>query len=188
MKNNVFDLSDWRESKQQVLERLFSEHGAALRSFLRGRLGLAGELDDIVQEVFLKLANIDNLCERMAAGRGNNRAFIFTVANNLVVDLERQKTVRRHYDESEKDNAGSVTLEVTPETILVAEQELDIVKRTIMLLTPNCRQVFVLNRFKHQSYQQIADQMGVSVKQIEKYMSTALVKIRDAVYLAKGVE
>lgn len=185
-KNNVVDLKGRRqETKEQVLERLFHEHGAALRKFLRGRTGSDDDLEDVVQDVFLRLAKMDDLDERMKAGQGNSRAFIFTAANNLVVDLERRKAVRWKYKARHRDEASEQIQDVTPERMLSADRDLAMVKRVIMKLRPNCRRAFVLNRFENMSYPQVADTMGISVKQVEKLMSSALVKLRDAARRAR---
>ncbi len=184
--SKVVDLKGRRqETREQVLERLFREHGAALRRFLRGRTGSDDDLEDVVQEVFLRLAKMDDLDERMGVGRGNSRAFIFTAANHLVVDLERRKAVRWQYKARFRDEASEQVQNVTPDRILSADRDLHMVKDVIMKLRPNCRQAFVLNRFENLSYPQVADRMGISVKHVEKLMSSALVKLRDAARRAR---
>ncbi len=181
---NVVDLSGRpRETREQVLERLFNEHRDALCAFLWVRLGVDQEVDDIVQDVFARLADLDDLPERLPPGNHSNRAFIFTIANNHVLNLEKHRQVRRRYVEQQTSahNAGSDGLvEVSPEVVALAEQELERVKQVILKLRPNWRDAFILNRFKHWSYRDIAVVMGVSVKQVEKYMKHALVHVRRA--------
>lgn len=179
--DNVVDLSGLRhETRKQVLERLFTEHGAALRDFLRARTGLTEDLDDIVQEVFVKLANLTDLHEKAALQSGSTRAYLFTAANNLVLDRQRRQVLQRAYHIEQGRGDSHITLEVTPERIIEGIQDLAVVKRTILKLPPKCRKVFLLHRFENWSYRQIAREMGLSVKQIEKYMSQALVSIREA--------
>ena len=184
--NNVYDLDGRpRETRDQVLERLFREHGPALRGFLRVRIGAHADLDDVIQELFLKLAGMKDLYRRIGPQSGSNRAFLFTAANNLMVDMERRGTTRHHYtNEYQKQVTGNAR-EDTPEAMAQVAEELDIIRRAIIDLRPNWRRAFVLNRFEHKSYRQIAAEMGVSVKQIEKFMSNALARIRAAVRDAK---
>lgn len=194
-RNNVFLLTERRrkvreETREQVLERLFSEHGAALRGFLRVSLDVGEEAEDIVQEVFIKLAKLDNLQERLPHGGVSNRSFLFAIANNLVVDMERSKRVRRDYarelqaearDEFQVHNAS-------PETITLAKKELEQVKKVLMQMRPCWREAFILNRFRHRSYREIAMDMDISVKTVEKYIKKALIQIKATVQDLKGVE
>ncbi len=103
---NVFELQRrLNKDRQAVLERLFNEHATALRIFLRGRLGHGEELEDVLQEVFVRLARMDDLPERLEAGRKGSKTFIFTIANNLIVDMERRRAVRYRYNEAESADA-----------------------------------------------------------------------------------
>lgn len=188
--DNIVRLADKRrESKEQVLERLFREHGSALRGFLRVSLQVGSEMEDIVQEVFAKLAKLDDLQERLPEGKSSNRAFLFTMANNLVVDMERRKRVRRQYAmEQSSDAVEQSRPDDSPEAITLAEQELAVVKDVLKQMRPCWREAFILNRFRYRSYSQIAIDMNISVKTVEKYIKKALMQIRKAVLEIKGVE
>lgn len=188
-KDNVVDLERRRQQvTAQVLKQLFDEHAVPLRSFLAARLGSRADLDDIVQDVFLRLAKVSNLDERMTDDRGSCRAYLFTIGSNLVMDLKRKQQVRSEYAqekyELDREHAG----EASPETILAARQDLAVIKTAILSMPPAWRKVFLLSRVELMSYRQIANQLGVSVKQIEKYMSKALKCIRDSVQQAHQQE
>lgn len=182
-KSRVIDLSGRRrEDKTQVLERLFSEHSEALRAFLRGVMGSSHELEDVVQEIFAKLAREEDLVARLPDDRAKWRSYLVAMANNLIVDMARYRQVRRKYLDREKyrltEEDGVVN--ASPEAIALTRQQLEALKDVILGLKPRWRQAFILNRFNHKSYRQIADEMGVSVKQIEKYMKQALMRVRAA--------
>ncbi len=178
----VVNFTGWRrETKSEILERMFKEHGGALRSFLRARIGSGVDIDDVVQEVFLRLAKMDDLFDSLSPCSGSNRSFILTAANNMVVDMERRKAVRKKYNADHSDQEKQRVTEITPEKIAEESEQLEMINRVIMDMRPNWRRVLILNRLENKSYRQLAGEMGVSVKQIEKYMSRALATIRDAV-------
>ena len=179
-----------RETQRQALDRLYSDHQLALRKFLRARLAVGQDLDDIVQEVFAKLARIDNLPQLLPIGAPGNVSYLLRMANNLVFNHERHKAVRRRHLEIEKSRIQreSASFDRTPEHITVVREELDRLRGVIAGMRPNWRQAFVLNRFKQKTYKEIAIFMGVSVKQVEKYMQQALVVIRRALCEAKEAE
>lgn len=182
--SNVIDLKGRSlETTDQVLERLFSEHGEALRGFLRVRMArLEADLEDVVQEVFIRLAKLDNLQQRMPAGGDSNRSFILAMANNLVVDLERQKSVRLRFVEREqtrgRDEQG-VDHE-SPEMLAQASQEMERLKQVLIGLKPTWRNAFILNRLMRKSYVETAAEMGVTVKQVERFLKSALIHIQRA--------
>src|SRR3546814_9993529 len=64
------------------------------------------------------------------------------------------------------------------ERTVLAQQELQIVRRVILELSPKCRKVFLLSRTHCQTYPEIAELCGISVKMVEKYISQALAALR----------
>lgn len=177
--DNVVDFNRQPEKeRKQIIKQLFNSYRSDLLAFLRMRMGTAHELEDVLQEVFIRVAKIDNLTVKLSLERSDNLSYLFSIANNLVVDLERHKLVKRNYAKQFLEEQPNYSNELTPEKIALNEQRLKAVETVIMSLKPNWRQAFVLNRFKHLSYSQIAQEMGVSVKQVEKYMKQALLRIR----------
>lgn len=169
------------ETRQQALDRLYDEHAGALRRFITVRVAGNLDVEDLVQEVYARLARMDAVPERLPAGRRSTRAFLLTVANRLVIDRERHRGVRREHDErlrllEDQDDAGSPS----PESIVLARDDLDAVASAIEELKPRWRRAFVLNRFNNMSYSEVAKTMGVSPKTVEKYISKALMHLRSA--------
>lgn len=171
-----------RSTKEQVLERLFNEHGAALRAFLRMRMGVPQEADDVVQEVFTRLARLENLLQRLPADGKGNRAYIFTVANNLIVDMERRKTLQRRYAEAQKAELDGKPQEdlATPESLVLANEDIARLREVIKQLKPVWRDAFIFMRVDLMTYREAAQRMGVTVKQVERYLTSALIHIRKA--------
>ncbi len=187
-KGRVVDMQGHKRSaKEEVLENLYQEHGTALRCFLRARLGLKEDTDDLAQEVFIRLAQMDDLDKRLPKGDKSSRSFIFKVANNLARDLERHKLVRSKYihGELEKLAEDHEVSDANPERAALVDQQLQSMKAVIMQLRPKWREAFLLNRMMQMTYSEIAIQMGVSAKQVEKYMKHALIHIRHAIQQVK---
>src|SRR3546814_7045375 len=64
------------------------------------------------------------------------------------------------------------------ERTVLAQQELQIVRRVILELAPKCRKVFLLSRTHRKTYPEIAEICDISVKMVEKYISQALAALR----------
>lgn len=54
----------------------------------------------------------------------------------------------------------------------------DAIKNALEELPEKCREVFMLSRYENLKYQQIADQLGISIKTVETHMSKALQHMR----------
>ncbi len=188
-KSNVVSFDTRRpEPRERALERLFNEHRSALHAFLRMRMGPGEDFEDLIQEVFVRLASMDDLCNRLPSAEKRNRAFIFTVANNLLVDLKRHQAVRDKYrEEQAQAQKNHEWTDGSAETEVLAAEKIAQLKGVIMELPEKSRDAFVLTRFMHKSYKQVAQDMGVSVRQVRRYVTRALVEIRKADMEIEGV-
>ena len=182
MKKNrkVIYIADRQETREVLLERVFRQHEPALRRFLHSRLVLEADCEDIAQELFAKLLALDNLAEKLSETSGNTLSYLFSIATNLIVDHKRRIVARRvdQHDIYEDDLLADEQAQQTPEMIVASEQQLDAMMRLLKKLKPKCRQAFVLSRFKHKSYPEIAQQMGLSVPSVERYITIALAALR----------
>ncbi|PKM44720.1 MAG: RNA polymerase subunit sigma-70 [Gammaproteobacteria bacterium HGW-Gammaproteobacteria-1] len=160
--------------KKNCISELYKKHYEELRRFVAGRLS-GGEAADVVQDVFVR-----TLCLESGYEIREPRAFLFQVASNIVLDRLRMQQ-HRH------DACGAVGAdtchdepadEISPEATLAAQQRLDILREAIDELPPRCREVFLLHRFHHHSYAQIARQCGISVNMVEKHVIKALAHCR----------
>lgn len=186
--HNVVDIQSRRgETHEQLLQRLFNEYAPSLRKFLLARSKEPADMEDMVQDVFAKLAASKDLKSICAASKGSTRSFVFTTANNLFLDRERGKAVRRRYQDEQLYIEAERVDELSPERVAEDAQVLDAVRAAVLGLKPTYRWVFIQSRFKFKTYRQIAEEMGVSVKQIDKYMVKALAEVRRAMERAREV-
>lgn len=168
------------ESKEQVLEQLFREHGVVLRAFLAARVSPEMDLDDLVQEVFLRLARVEDLKGRMTADRGSTLSYVLTIGVNLILDLKKHHAVVDRHARREAQMTEESERQACPDVIAAAQEDLALVEEAVLQLPPVWRKVFLLSRVESMTYREIAEKMNVSVKQVEKYMSKALKRLRDA--------
>ena len=166
-------------ARGELLDSLFREHGKAIRCFLIARVDTSELADDVLQEVFLRLAKIDDLESKIDIERGSTRGYLFSIATNLLIDRMRHRNVRRRY--REMHHSDSTICQITPEQTAAAEQDVAKSKAVIMKLSPKCQRAFLLSRFDNLSYARIAEEMNLSVKAIEYYISMALKALRQEI-------
>lgn len=182
-RGNVIDFKRLDGGGRQWLEELFKCHRGAVEGFLRARIGIDDSVDDLVQEVFSKVAGIAGAERRLPPDKSSTRAYLVSMANNLMVDKERQKSVRRRHLEKEALLPGEEDhriCELSPEIRALSGEQLDYIKQVILGMSPGTREVFLLNRFKGLTQKEIAARRGITLKQVEQYMRQAIQRLQIA--------
>ena len=179
--DNIVELdASNRPERKRLVEQLFAQHDPALRRFLRGRSIPREETEDLVQELFMRLLGLPQLEERMTDSAGSVRSFLLTMANNLIVDRQRQRRTRNAYAQEQRDVKGEEAEERTPERIVTAQLELAAIRTVILRMPLNWRVALALHRFRNMTYAAIALHMGVTERQVKRYLWQAMRRLRKA--------
>ena len=152
-------------SVQNVIRRY---HDSLLR-FLRHRLRVSEDAADVAQEAYIRMMQYEGSKEIHSAP-----SLLFRIAINVAHDLGRAEQSRRASDHYPIDDLEIASDIPTPERIVAAEQDLEMLYQVIEQLPPKCQQVFLLSRAKDMTYPEIARHCGISVKMVEKHISHAL--------------
>ena len=147
---------------------LFERCRRTLLRYLLDLLARREDAEDVVQETYIRLMNARTL-ERSDA---RARAFLFKIATNLAYDRFRERRVRGVQSDAELGDLASNA--PSPEHIVAFEQGVELVKRTLLELTPRCRQVFLLRTSHELGYDEIAMRLGLSKRTVEREMRAAL--------------
>jgi RNA polymerase sigma factor (sigma-70 family) len=153
--------------------RLFREHNQALIGFLLGRVNSQQEAQEIAQEAYVRMLELDT-----AGAVGFLRAYLFKLAANLAVDRARQRATHTRLQEIWVDPFECMSQEPSAERGAAARQELQLVRRFMTELPPRCRVAFYLHRFRDRSVSEIAAVIGVSERMVRIYIQQALVHCR----------
>lgn len=157
---------------ERVFQKIFEVHSKDLYNFLYYKYGQDNNPQDLVQDAFIKLWNN---CMKVLPGKA--RSFLFTVANNQMLnELAKKKTALDYRHEKPK----SYTHE-SPEFLLEESEYMIRLQRALEELTPEQRAAFMLDRVEGKKHQEIADILGISRKAVEKRIYTALSILREKV-------
>lgn len=165
------DVSARDSGNRAYVEELYSAHRGALCNYVARMLpGGQQDVEVILQETYIKLLRQDSLQHL----RDNPRAYIFTVATNLVRDSLRRHLRRRaeyhdSYDDSEHESSDE-----SPQGRVEWQQKLQRLKQSLQELKPVVRKVFLLSRLEEMTYPEIAAALSISTRSVERYMSKAL--------------
>jgi RNA polymerase sigma-70 factor (ECF subfamily) len=105
---------------------------------------------------------------------------LYRIANNLAVSRQRMDRAHNIQGQHSIEDVELASDAPSQERQVAAQQELALIRRAILGLSPKCRRVFLLSRTHHKTYPEIAQLCGISVKMVEKYVSQALAVLRGA--------
>lgn len=147
---------------------LIAQMRPALVKYFRRKCGNAAEAEDLAQDVLVRtLARSGWTAERA-------RGYIFRAAVNRWRDRNRRALT--HGATVAWDDAAEFALdeEISPERVVVVEQELHRVASALRELNERTRDVFMLIRLEQMKQAQIAAMFGISVSAVEKHLARAL--------------
>ena len=155
-------------SPLRIQEIIRSHHGALIK-FLRRRLSIAEDAEDVAQETYIRMMRYEGSSELNSPS-----AMLFRIAVNVANDHGRAALARQHKRHSQIDDVELTSELPSAEREVVASQTLDLLLETIEQLPPKCKQVFLLSRASDMTYPEIAAHCGISVKMVEKHISRAI--------------
>lgn len=154
------------EKPYQEFRSVFEQYYNPLCNYAYSFLKDSDSSEDIVQEVFIKIW--ENRKDLIASN--SIRFYLYTaVRNNCFTYLEKNKRTKIIPITDQDVSEDSSPLDGESGTDYNA-----LLKQAIDQLPPKCREVFLLNRISKQSYQEVADQLNISVKTVENQIGKAL--------------
>lgn len=151
-------------------------HECNLRARLRQISVDEGEIDDVVQDTYLKLSRLDDVSHIR-----NGRAYLFATARSVLVDRIRRDRIVRIDSLTEADELALTDSDPGPERRVSARMELERVRRLIADLPDRCREIFEMRRVQGVPQREIASQLGVPEHVVEAQAVRGLKLILKAI-------
>ena len=151
----------------------FARQAAAMRgplaAYFRRRIRNASEVEDLVQEVFLRLT-----VRGTPDHADHASAYIFQIAASVLADRYRRRTVRRADEHVPLDPDLRGEQDFDAARIYAGKQALNAAAAALMTMPERTRTIFLLRRIDGLRHQAIAKQLGLSVSAVEKHMVRAI--------------
>lgn len=151
-----------------------------LRRLLASRGRSRDDIDDLMQEAFLRL---QTYCRDRPVH--NLEAFLVRTVLNLSAEQGRRSQARRLVS----NDAEAVTVldpAPLPDVVYADQQRLQRLRSGLDLLSPRSRQALLMHRLEGMSYVQVAAELGISVSMVEKHIARASFFLRD--WMARSKE
>lgn len=165
------------------LVAIYDQHRGELLRFLRARTRDPAESEDVVQELWIRLQDL------RPGPISNARAYLFQMANNLVLDRARARRRRGARDQSWTEQSyvlapgtngevQTVDPAQTPEAYLVESEEQRALEAAIAELPEGARRAFCLHKIDGLSHAEVAARLGISRSGVEKHIAVAMKNLR----------
>jgi RNA polymerase sigma-70 factor (ECF subfamily) len=158
---------------EQALESLFRDHFVGLCKFAMGYVKDDEAAKEIVQDSFV------NLWEKRDSIDLSKpvKSYLSTAVRNKCLNYLRDHK-KFSTDLLALENLSHDPVYDQHDSLVESEMS-EQITRAIDALPEKCRKIFELSRFRHLKYQQIADELQISVKTVETQMSKALQHMRN---------
>ena len=172
-------IASYVEGDNNAFDALVERHKVRVYTYICGYVKDEELADDIFQETFVKV--ISTIKQGRYVENGRFAAWITRIAHNLIIDFFRQE---KSENVQSADGTGVNILnrkelsEATIEDDLVLSQIHADVRRMVMQLPDNQRQVLVMRYYKNMSFKEIADVTKVSINTALGRMRYAIINMR----------
>jgi RNA polymerase sigma factor (sigma-70 family) len=159
------------EDTARRLADWFRQWRGPLRKFLRGRAAVpAAELDDLAQEVFLRLMRYDRseLVE-------HPQSYLFKIASNVAAEWSIRWRYARPHDSGW---LGELTDRQEPARTFATEAAEQEVRRAIDRLSVSQRKMLKLHFYDDLSHAEIAERLGATQRSVKRALIKSYVRLR----------
>jgi RNA polymerase sigma factor (sigma-70 family) len=169
------------EQDRQVYEVLERER-PRLRNWIRRRLADPSEVEDVLQDVFFELVQVDQLLSPIE----DVGAWLYRVARNRITDLFRKKKPEALADQFIASNAGEALAledllpspEASPEAIYARGILVEELADSLEALPAEQREVFLAHEIEGLSFREISALTGTSVNTLISRKRYAVLQLR----------
>jgi RNA polymerase sigma-70 factor (ECF subfamily) len=148
---------------------LYSDHHTWLHRWLSVKLGNACDAADLAQDTFTRILGRADL-----AGLHEPRAFLTTVAKGVLVNWYQRQALERAYLEALATLPEPTA--ISPEQRLLILETLHEIDALLDTLPPKVKQAFLMAQLDGMAYADIAQQLGMSLITIKRYMKQAFLQ------------
>ena len=177
------EITETRVDEQQLItlfvagdlttfEMVFRDYYTPLVRYGNTFLKDTDETEDVVQQVFVSLWEKRTQLDIHTSVR----AVLYRAVHNACLNRLKHQKVHRDYAGDWKNTQS----DSEQTDVLEAAELQQRINRAIEGMPEQCARIFKMSRFEQLKYQEIADQLGLSVKTVENQMGKALKIIREA--------
>tara|TARA_A100000164_G_scaffold268870_1_gene240775 strand:+ start:94 stop:681 length:588 start_codon:yes stop_codon:yes gene_type:complete len=166
---------------EKSLEALVNKHKFKLYNFIYSKVLNKDNAEDLFQETFIKV--IKTLKRGVYNEEGKFLPWIMRIAHNLVIDFFRKNKRFPSFDKNEKYDIFQLIKDENPsiERHLIDNQILNDLKKIIIKLPQDQKEVLNMRLYKEMSFKEISEATGVSINTALGRMRYAIINLRKLI-------
>lgn len=165
-------MGEVRSGRTSALATLFERHHSRIYRFCLRMTGDRQSSEDLVQEVFMRILRY----RKSFKSELDFAPWMFRIARNACVDHLRNS---RQYPDTGHDIDSTAAEQPTADDELASHEDARLVRRALLQLPMEKREVLVLSRFEFKSYEEIAGVLGCSVGAVKVRAHRAMKQLRQ---------
>lgn len=166
---NIVTVSPMADTKAFNLTDTIKRYGSQLFGFIKSKVGLVEDAEDILQDVWYQYSNLANPEEILSVS-----GWLYRVAKNRIIDRSRKQKNLLLDDLVYEAEEGELSLKDVllsndtddVEIFMFKEEFWNALQTALEELPENQRRVFIQNELEDKTLREIAEEEGVPIKTI----------------------
>ena len=158
--------------RQHRFRKIYEDHFDQLCAYAFVITNSRALAKDVVSDVFFNLWNSKtNLKEIQAL-----KPYLFTAVKNQAINILSKDPL--NFNDSYRSMDILSVERLNPEDLMIGEELANLIHNTLESMPAQCRLVFKMVKEENLKYQEVAQELGISVNTVKHHMVTALKKLR----------
>jgi len=158
---------------QLEFKSLFDNHFDKIRNYVYFKCGNIEQAEDIAQEAFLKLWE-----KRFDVKKETMLSYLYRIAHNIFINQAKREQLLFNFQNS---NQSRDMDNESPEYAMELKEFDEKLQKALAELSEINRVTFLMNRIEGLKYREIAENLEISIKTVEKRMQNALSQLRKSI-------
>ncbi|MFK1812950.1 RNA polymerase sigma-70 factor [Bacteroides fragilis] len=160
-------------NKKKKFEQFFIMTYPKVKAFAWKLLKSEEDAEDIAQDIFAKLWTNPEIWENQETWN----SYIYTMVRNHIYNFLKHKSIRQTYQEQCTKEEPAISETDIHDQLYTKESEL-LIKLTIANMPEQRRKIFRMSRTQEKSNQEIADELDISIRTVERHIYLALIDLK----------
>lgn len=149
-------------------------HERALRAYLRTSFPVVRDVDDVVQESYLRVWQ-----ERAGRPVHFAKALLFKVARHLAIDFARRRNISPEQAVHDLEDLSVIHEEADVLTAVDTREKTRLLAQAIDSLPGRCREIVVLRKLQSVPQKEVAARLGLAEKTVEAQLARGVKRCEE---------
>ena len=174
-------VKNYIQGDENSLEILIHRHKSKIYNFIFSKVLDRDTAEDVFQETFIKV--IRTLKNRSYNEEGKFLSWVMRISHNLIIDFFRKSNRMPKFQPSDDYDIFQFIKDAVPnvEIKLINQQVVDDLKKLILQLPNDQKEVINMRIYRDMSFKEISDITGVSINTALGRMRYAIINLRKIV-------